>query len=83
MWFNYFAQMTNEEVLWHSFKKLYHEDHANAAMHCAPVRYSPLTFRLAEAVERATKATVDWDTYPEVYAVLLDRGLYREDPGRE
>src|SRR5262245_20366830 len=39
-----------EFVLYQAFLKMYHEDRANAAMHCAEVRYSPLTFRLAEAM---------------------------------
>ena len=67
-------------VLFYAFLKMFHEDHANAAMHCAPVRYSPLTFRLAESINDLTP--VDRDVYSEVYTVLLDKGVYEEDPGR-
>jgi len=45
-------------------------------MHCASVRYSPITFRLAEFC---------WNTgckAAEVRGVLLDLGDYEEDPGR-
>ena len=51
-------------------------DRANAAMHCAPVRYSPVTFRLARALH-ACGAT---DAY--VQRVIDHDGAYAEDPGR-
>lgn len=72
--------MTIETVLYHCFKQNYHADHANAAIHCAQVRYSPLTFRLAEHLQdqRGPDSTLT----PEVVAVLLDRGAYVEDAGR-
>lgn len=72
--------MSLDNVLWHCFCMAYHQDHANAAMHCAPVRYSPITFRLAEQINDHTP--VDTDVYSEVYSVLLDRGEYPEDAGR-
>ena len=68
------------ETLWHAFKLVYHQDHANAAMHCAPVRYSPITFRLAEQINDITP--VNEDVWSEVYSVLLDMGAYEEDRGR-
>lgn len=50
-------------------------DEANAAIHCAPVRYSPITFRLAEALG---------DQFSEeAAAVLKHAGTYQEDRGRE
>jgi hypothetical protein len=51
-------------------------DEANAAVHTGQVRYSPLTFRLAEALagEEAESDTVR--------AVLKHRGEYEEDRGR-
>ena len=67
-----------QTTLWHAFLKMYHEDRANAAMHCATVRYSPLTFRLAEhlwAFDGAPQAE-------ELRSVILDSGMYEEDPGR-
>jgi hypothetical protein len=68
------------DVLYQAFLVMYHQDHANAAMHCASVRYSPLTFRLAEQVDQLTPSSVS--VLPDVYGVMLDRGLYPEDPGR-
>jgi hypothetical protein len=67
------------EILWYSFQQNFHADHSNASIHCATVRYSPLTFRLAEYI---------WDTFPnyqvndDLRAVWLDRNQYEEDKGR-
>jgi hypothetical protein len=36
-----------DTLMW-SFTFHYHRDKMNAAVHCAPVRFSELTFRLAE-----------------------------------
>lgn len=69
------------EVLAWAFRQNFHADHMNASIHCAPVRYSPLTFRLAEQIEHAG-AVIDADHYSDVYTVLLDKGAYAEDPGR-
>ena len=45
------------------------------------MRYSPLTFRLAEQIqERGVK--IDNEHFQDVYTVLLDKGLYEEDKGR-
>ena len=74
------STMTLETTLYHAFKQAYHMDHANASVHCAQVRYSPLTFRLAEHLQ-AMKGP-DSTLTPEVVAVLRDRGVYAEDPGR-
>jgi len=65
-----------EEAAWWAFVKLVHEDQANAAMHCASVRYSPLTFSLAKALNRYRPQD------PYVQQVMVDVGLYQEDPGR-
>lgn len=64
-------------AVWHAFLHVYHQDHANASMHCAPVRYSPLTFRLAELLER--NGLIDDE---RLKAVVADLGKYEEDPGR-
>lgn len=78
--------MTLHDVLWHSFRHFYHLDHSNAAMHCAPVRYSPITFRLAEEIRnervRLHEEKPSAVVFPEVYSVLLDLGEYPEDTGR-
>lgn len=68
-----------EEIVWHCFRQNYHLDYANAAVHTALVRFSPLTFRLAEYI---------WETFPSyrsderLHEVWLDRGEYEEDTGR-
>jgi hypothetical protein len=71
--------VVTDALLW-AFEHLYHQDKANAALHCAPVKFSPLTFRLAEALEG------DWspleDFTRELDEVLHHRGSYPEDRGR-
>ena len=80
--------MTNSAIataLGHAFLHVYHQDHANASMHCAPVRYSPITFRLAEVIHATA---YDEDLFAiaglagSVGAVMGDRGRYEEDKGR-
>lgn len=64
---------------------LYHQDHANAALHTAPVRYSPLTFRLVEALseqDRQQDMAEMGHSFMEVARVLEHRGTYAEDEGR-
>lgn len=73
------APRVPESVLW-AFEHFYHLDCANAKIHCAPVRFSPLTFRLAESLESAWRDGEDWTQ--ELAHVLHDRGKYEEDPGR-
>lgn len=59
-------------------------DQANAKMHCAPVRYSPITFRVANAYnELANSGRVPVQGMPNpVLAVLGHEGAYELDPGR-
>jgi hypothetical protein len=75
-----------QDVLIWAFRQNYHADCMNAAVHTAPVRYSPLTFRLAEHIaEQRRFSKQDLPSpqiLPEVYAVLIDLGEYEEDPGR-
>ena len=70
-----------ETLLYQCFRHFYHLDQSNAAVHMAPVRYSPITFRLAEAIQDLV-TEVSNDIYPDVYGVLLDLGAYEEDKGR-
>jgi hypothetical protein len=71
--------MTLEDILWICFRQNYHADHSNAAIHCNVVRFSPITFRLAEYI---------WETFPLYQAndllreVFYDRNQYEEDRGR-
>lgn len=67
------------KIVWPAYwalVKVSHEDRSNAAMHCNTVRYSPLTFRLAEALSEYLPND------PHVQSVLADKGSYAEDPGR-
>lgn len=75
------------DLLYECFRHFYHLDHSNAAVHVAPVRYSPITFRLAEAIDQACRVSTTHlvpsnQVYPDVYSVILDLGSYEEDPGR-
>lgn len=60
------------------FEHFYHLDKANACIHCAPVRFSPITFRLAEELEGYLDEE-DWTA--EMDEVLAESGKYPEDPG--
>lgn len=71
--------MTLEAVLAEALRHFVHMDEANAAIHCAPVRYSPLTFRLAEQL--AARDLADPDD-PTMRAVLAHANQYEEDKGR-
>lgn len=51
-------------------------DKANAAMHMAPVKFSPITFALAELV------TLAGSDFPAAAEVMAHRGRYELDPGR-
>jgi len=61
---------------WWALVQNYHTDKANAAIHCALVRYSPLTMSLAEALQPYRGED------PFVQEVLADKGAYELDPGR-
>lgn len=63
------------EVLGQALRHFVHLDESNAAIHCAPVRFSPLTFRLAECLARLGD-----DATPQ--SVLAHVGQYEEDKGR-
>ena len=65
-------------TLEHALSHVYHEDLANAAMHTAPVKFSPITFRLAEQISE-----LEPDTQSEIVRhVLGHAGQYAEDTGR-
>jgi len=70
--------MDNEELLKHCFNHFYGLDISNAAIHCAAPRYSPITFRLQEAL-----AGTKFAKNSIAYMVVADHnGTYPEDPGR-
>ncbi len=68
-----------DQILWNCLRQNLHLDESNAAIHCATVRYSPITFRIAEYL---------WNHFPSyrvnenLCSVILDSGQYPEDPGR-
>lgn len=72
--------LTEHDLLLWCFTQNYHLDKSNAAIHCAPVRFSPITFRLATAL------TAHWpegeDITSEMSEVLGHIGAYAEDRGR-
>lgn len=80
--------MTLDQVLWECFRHFVHLDHSNAAVHCAIVRYSPITFRLAEELQAMLVRSNDtWRDLDQGGAELLDDvlehiGRYEEDRGR-
>lgn len=51
-------------------------DKANACIHCAPVKFSPITFRIAEALHPLLKDS------PIVREVMRHKGRYDLDEGR-
>lgn len=71
------------QAMWEAFRNFAHLDEANAAIHTAPVRYSPITFRLAEQLDAME---VYGDLAPDGAALLAQvmrhLGAYEEDRGR-
>jgi hypothetical protein len=51
-------------------------DESNAALHCGRVRYSPITFRIAEALTAGAAPT------QLAFDVMAHAGRYEEDRGR-
>lgn len=71
------------EIAWHCFRHFVHLDHSNAAIHCAPVRYSPITFRLAEMLNEMPVAVPVDDFSIKLLDQVVDAlGKYEEDKGR-
>lgn len=68
--------MTLQEAASWALAHFYYADRANATMHCAKVRFSPITFRLAEVL-------APLDPTDEIAAeIMTHRGQYAEDAGR-
>jgi hypothetical protein len=72
--------MVIDDVLMWSFQQNYHLDKSNACVHCAPVRFSPLTFRLYEALMKVWHEGEDITA--EMAEVREHAGAYAEDQGR-
>lgn len=82
------------QALYQALRHHAHQDEANAALHCAPVRFSPITFRLAEALADLNvfldehpefdAPPFDWSTEndPTISATFQHLYTYDEDKGR-
>lgn len=70
---------TQSTTLW-SFEYFYHMDKANACMHLAPVKFSPITFHLALALMEEWPQ--DEDITQELAEVRDHIGKYELDQGR-
>lgn len=67
------------DLLFQCLRHFVHLDESNAAIHCAQVRYSPITFRLAEYL---AELDTEWFDDATVATVLSHVGQYEEDQGR-
>jgi hypothetical protein len=70
--------MSPEQTVEWALSHHYHSDLANAAVHTSPVRFSPLTFRLAELYQTMIPGTKS----EHVRHVLSHANTYPEDRGR-
>jgi hypothetical protein len=68
------------EVLMWCFQQNYHSDKSNADIHCSPVRFSPLTFRIYQALMAFWPD--EEDITQEMAEVKNHIGTYEEDKGR-
>jgi hypothetical protein len=72
-------------VLMTCFMHFFHMDKANASVHNADVRFSPLTFRLQEALYNGPQDRnrfLPGQTLNALYEVYSHNGTYQEDTGR-
>jgi hypothetical protein len=72
-------KMEPDVLLW-CFLQNYHLDKSNAAVHCSPVKFSPITFRIYQAM--VDKWPREEDITPEMAEVRFHVGQYEEDKGR-
>jgi hypothetical protein len=72
--------VTGNATLW-AFEYFYYMDKANACVHCAPVKFSPITFEL---YDRLTDPHAFWSgSYtPEMMEVEEHKNMYELDKGR-
>lgn len=76
--------LTIDQTLWQCFRYFANADQMNAAMHTAIVRYSPITFRVAEHLAPILgNGWLTADSEALLWEVLNHRGAYQEDPGRD
>ena len=72
--------MPDSQTIYWGFLHFYHMDKANAAMHLAPVKFSPITFRMLD--ELLACWADEEDITAEMAEVKHHQGLYVVDPGR-
>jgi hypothetical protein len=72
--------MMDTDALFYACTHFIHADRANAAIHCAPVRFSPLTFRLVALYEALAPAHAEDDD--DISDVIAHRDSYPLDHGR-
>ena len=65
-----------EAVLADCLRYFAHRDESNAALHGSQVRYSPITFRIAEALTASDRPS------HLAFDVMSHAGRYEEDRGR-
>lgn len=70
--------MNKEDVLLWCLEHFYYIDKANACIHTNEVRFSPITFRLAEVLTRDGLQDQNF----LVARVMKENGQYPEDTGR-
>ena len=68
--------MNPKEALEWAVMHFYHIDEANAAMHCNMVKYSPITFAMAQALQQLGGSTYYMNK------ILSHVGQYELDSGR-
>lgn len=76
--------MNLSDLLYQCLRHFVHLDESNAAIHCAQVRYSPITFRLAQELDAQSHTAGVWPTEDDgtIWRVLQHLGQYEEDKGR-
>ena len=72
--------LNNGEVLLWCLQQNYHLDCSNAAVHCAPVKFSPITFRILQALVALWPEGEDITA--EMAHVRSHINQYVEDAGR-
>jgi hypothetical protein len=78
-------KMEQHEVIMWALRQNFHADRMNAAIHCAEVRYSPITFRLYECLvdeEGVLREEARGEDLDMLLSLGRQHGVYPEDPGR-
>jgi hypothetical protein len=68
------------DVLLWCFQQNYHLDKSNACVHCAPVKFSPITFKLYTAL--IEQWPIEEDITQEMAEIASHLEMYELDHGR-